>query len=247
MRVHFPAPAPRFGRANNRLPIAHQQRSPFYWWWECLRRHEGYLKCCADGGGGEFGAIYADFGDVRGDSFHTWWTEDERGVRLFAEQPLAVKFAELASPVEWQSDWTSADVMVVAVPLEPSKRYLKGVFAKLLDKRHTGRKGRPAISQKASTARYRLARNYTIANLRTMIAVYDFWLEIQQRPNSDKMALWEIGHKLHLNKAASRHALSAEKTERMDGRNVLATTVSRYVKRAKSIIDNAASGAFPVG
>ena len=205
------------------------------------------MQCCGDGGGGQFGSIYADFGDVRGDSFHSWWTDGERGVQLFAEQPLAIKFAELASPADWQPEWGAADVMVVAVPLGPSKRYLRGAFAKLLDKRHTGRKGRPAISKQASTARYRLARNYTIANLQQMIAVYDLWLENQRRTDGDKLTLWEIGQKLNLNKAASRHAVSADKDERMDGRNVLATTVSRYVKRAKSIIANAASGVFPVG
>jgi hypothetical protein len=247
MRVHFPAPTPRFGRANNRLPVAHQQRSPYFWWWECLRRNEGYLQCCANGGGGEFAAIYADFGDVRGGSFHAWWTEGERGVRLFAEQPLTIQFGELTSPADWKPEWTPTDVMVVAVPLGPSKRYLRGMFAKLLDKRHTGRKGRPAISKQASTARYRLARNYTIANLRTMIAVYDFWLENQRAANADKLALWEIGQKLNLNKAAIRNAISANKQERMDGRNVLATTVSRYVKQAKSVISNSALGLFPVG
>lgn len=45
----------------------------YYWWWEYLKRHTGYLQTCAEGGG-EFESLYQDFGDVRGDDFWEWWT-----------------------------------------------------------------------------------------------------------------------------------------------------------------------------
>ncbi len=95
MKRHFSAPTPRFGRINNRLGVGHQQRSPYYWWWQYLRRNADYIACCERGGKGRLSKLYKDFGDVREDNFHKWWTEGDRGVELFAEQPLAVSLSEL--------------------------------------------------------------------------------------------------------------------------------------------------------
>lgn len=249
MRAHFLAPTPRFGRVNSRLPVGHQQRSPYYWWWQYLRRNADYLACCESGGKGQLAALYADFGDVRGDNFHQWWTEHNRGVRLFAEQPLAVKFGELDSAADWQSHWDKQAVMVVAVPLSMSKRRLKGEFAKLLAARHSGNKsGRPAMAKlkEASTARYKLEHNYTVSGLLTALAVYDLWTENQARPQSERLTLWAIGRELNINKSAIKDAESDSTADRLVGRNVLAATVSRYVKQARAMIENTAAGKFPV-
>jgi hypothetical protein len=249
MRRHFAAPTPRFGRTNNRLPIGHQQRSPYYWWWAYLRRNADYLACCERGGTGELADLYADFGDVREDNFHMWWTQDERGVRLFAEQPLSVKFEELESAADWQPHWHRDSVMVLAVPLAVSKRRLKGIFAKLLDSRHTVHKsGRPSMAKlkEASTARYKLEKNYTISSLMTTLSVYDLWVENQNKPKDQRLTLWEIGKALNINKAAVKDAESSSAADRLAGRNVLGATVSRYVKQARAMIGNTAAGKFPL-
>jgi hypothetical protein len=248
-RVHFAAPHPLFGRPNKRLPASYQQRSPYYWWWAYLRRSAAYLTCCERAGTGELAELYADFGDVRTDDFHHWWTQGSRGVRLFAEQPLAVKFSELASAADWQPQWHKDQVMVVAVPLNVSKRRLKGAFAALLDHRHTGHKsGRPSLAQlkDTSTARYKLERNYTIASLRTTLAVYDLWMDNQSRVKDSRMTLWEIGKTLNLNKQAISDAESKTAADRYIGRNVLAATVSRNVRQAKSMIANVEQRRFPL-
>ena len=248
MARHFLAPTPRFGRVNNRLPIGHQQRSPYYWWWQYLRRNAEYIKCCEQGGAGELEGLYADFGDIREDDFHKWWTGG-KGFWLYSEQPLTVSFGELENPAEWQPHWGKEEVMVIAVPLTMSKRRLKGAFAKLLDKRHTGNKsGRPSLAKlkEVSTARYKLEHNYTISGLMTTLAVYDLWVENQTKPKAEKLALWEIGKALNINKKAITRAESKLAYERLDGRNVLGATVSRYVKQAKAMIQNAATGKFPL-
>jgi hypothetical protein len=249
MLSHFSAPTPRFGRGSNRLPIGYQQRSPYYWWWQYLRRNEDYIACCDSGGTGELAWLYADFGDVRNDNFHQWWTGGGRGVRLFAEQPLSVKFGELAAHSDWQPHWDNSAVMVVAVPLSMSKRALKGAFAKLLDSRHTGNKsGRPSMAKlkEVSTARYKLEHNYTISGLMTALAVYDLWLDNQSKPKAERLTLWEIGKVLNINARAIKLAESKLAYERLDGRNVLGATVSRYVKQARVMIVNSASGKFPI-
>ena len=191
-------------------------------------------------------ALYVDFGDVREDDFHKWWTQDARCIRLFAEQPLTVKFAELASPTEWQPQWTADDAMVLVVPLRVSKRRLKGIFAKMLDQRHTGTRGRPAVANQVSSARYQLQHNYTIQSLQTGLSVYDLWLANQQLGTPDRMTLWELGVKAGLNKKAAKDAVSTLSQDRLVGRNVLAATVSRYVKQANAVIANAGLGLFPL-
>ena len=249
MKRHFLAPAPRFGRVNSRLPVGHQQRSPYYWWWQYLRRNDDYIACCARGGKGRLSKLYKDFGDVREDNFHKWWTEGDRGVELFAEQPLAVRLSELHSAAEWAKDWTAEKVMVVVVPLNVSKRGIKGAFNKLLEARHSGSKsGRPSLSKlkEHSTARYVIENNYTISSLSTMLSVYDEWLANTQREKAEQLTLWEIGAKLNLNKSAIKDAVSTSTADRHMGRNSLAATVGRYVRQAKSVIANTAVGQFPL-
>lgn len=249
MKRHFLAPTPRFGRVNSRLPIGYQQRSPYYWWWQYLRRNANYIACCEKGGKGKLAALYADFGDVREDNFHKWWTKNQRGAELFAEQPLAVKFGELATATDWQPHWDKERVLVVAVPLSMSKRALKGAFAKLLDSRHTGNKsGRPSMAKlsEVSTARYKLEHNYTVSGLLTALAVYDLWVENQTKPKAERLTLWEIGKALNINKSAIKDAESQSSADRLVGRNVLGATVSRYVKQARAMIENTTAGKFPI-
>lgn len=249
MKRHFRAPTPRFGRVTNPLPVGYQQRSPYYWWWQYLRRNANYIACCEKGGKGKLAALYADFGDVREDNFHKWWTENQRGAELFAEKPLTVKFGELATASDWQPHWDKETVLVVAVPLTMSKRALKGAFAKLLDSRHTGNKsGRPSMAKlkEVSTARYKLEHNYTVSGLLTALAVYDLWVENQKNPKAERLTLWEIGKALNINKSAIKDAESRATEDRLVGRNVLGATVSRYVKQARAMIENTAAGKFPL-
>lgn len=243
---HFLAPHPLFGRVNNRVPETNQKRSPYYWWWAYLRRSETYLHCCVEGGVGTLSNLYADFGDVREADFHKWWTTGQRGVYLFAEQKLEARFGELVASDQWDPAWSTDDVMVVAVPLRESNRRLKGKFAKLLDSRLQRSRGRPALAKVTQTARYPLARNYTIQNLERTLEAYDLWLANQALPKQERKTLWEIGVEMRFNREASRQALSKTAAERLLGRNMLGAHVKRYVSQAQEIIKNVENGVFPV-
>ena len=246
MKVHFSAPHPVFGRANARLNISYQQRSPYYWWWQYLRRNDDYIACCEREGKGKLARLYGDFGDVRSDDFHKWWAAGERGPKLFGEQPLKIKFGELNSAADFSAEWRKEQVAVVAFPLDKSKRQLMSDIKRLLDQRHTGRQGRPALADLQSTARYRLSRNYTIPNLQTSLSVYDLWLKSQRASTNElKLALWEIGRELNLNPAAVRKAQSRLALDRATARNHLSALVSRYLRWAKSNIAAVVTGEFP--
>lgn len=246
IKVHFLAPHPLFGRASSRLAETYQKRSPYYWWWAYLRRSDAYLKCCEEDGAGQLASLYADFCDVREENFHKWWTTGQRGAHLFAEQKLEARFGELLTPDQWNPAWTADDVMIVAVPLRESNRRLKGKFAKLLDSRLQRSKGRPALAKVTQTARYPLARNYTIQNLERTLEAYDLWFANQALPKSERKTLWEIGVEMRFNRDASKQALSKTSAERLLGRNMLGAHVKRYVSQAQEIIKNVENGVFPV-
>lgn len=245
MKVKFAAQHPTFGTKHNRKSLGYQQRSPYYWWWAYLRRNEEYLQCCANGGSGKLAALYTDFGDVRSDDFHKWWTEDSRGARLFAEAQLRTVF-ELSNASEWQSDWRADNMLVVAVPLQNgvSKRDLQKRFAELLKRKHTAKRGRSKTKWTSSTAKYPISRNYTIDSLRTALTVYDAYVANLKLPKKQQKTLWQIGADLRLVLSAMPKD-SDSKAERTDKRNLLAATTLRYVRQAQRIVEGVALGVFP--
>ena len=241
MRTVFKAQHPLFGRANNRQPLSKQQASPYYWWWAFLRRNQRYMDCCNNNGSGELAALYKDFGDVRDDDFRLWW--NAHGIALFREQPKDLFLKELTSKDEWLDEWQASQVLVVAVPLSLPKNQIDKFFARLLKARHGGQRGRKALSDSdASTARYPLNRNVSVATLKTQLAVYD---AIEANKVADKKrALADIGISLRLqphNIPVSRDTPSTV----ADKRILLTATVSRYYKQARLIIAATADGVSP--
>ena len=83
---------------DKREPFAWEY-SVYYWWWEFLRRHEGYRDCCERGGKGRYKKLYADWGDIHAytpETFWGWWSGKvevdggvviTRGEYLFSEPP----------------------------------------------------------------------------------------------------------------------------------------------------------------
>lgn len=211
-----------------------------------MRRNQDYLDCCANEGKGRLADLYKDFGDVRDKEFRVWWQEDRRGARLFGEQQLEVKFHEMNSATDWHPEWTKDKVMVVAFPLAVGKRRLMGDIRKLLDSRHSGKQGRPALAKVESTAKYKLSRNYTTANLETALNVYDLWVANKSKPKAEQIKQWEIGVELKLNKLAIKDAKSELKQDRAVGRNLLGAVVKRYLTQAQKTIKSLEEGVFPV-
>lgn len=242
MKVHFLAPHPLFGRKSAPRPVKDQLQSPYYWWWAYLRRSEAYLKCCEQGGKGKLAKIYADFGDVREDNFKKWWTANDKGASLFGEQRQQVKFGPMSDPSEWHPDWTTDVALVIAIPLSMSKRGIQSGIAKLLEQRIKSRRGRKALKDAESSARYPLARNYSARNLGKALEVYDLWKRGKINPD-EKLKLWEIGVAASLN--TLKKATCTDPHERMEIRNRLNAAVNRYVKEAQKHIAGVEKGVFP--
>ena len=241
--ANFLALHPLFGTKNNRKSLTYQQRSPYYWWWAYLRRNKEYLKCCESNGEGELATLYDSFGDVRQENFHEWWSKDQRGAKLFAEEQNLIYLKELKDKNEWNDQWSNKEVMVVAVPLNQSKRDLQRYFASLLKKRHYGGRGRIKEPFKNSNANFKLSRNFTIDSLRTALSIYDHFNE-QNTARGKKMKLWEVG----VEKRLMLSMMPNENDTRKDTsykRNVLAAAVKRYLNQAEKSIANTGLGIFP--
>jgi hypothetical protein len=226
---HFPYKHPLFGTKNN--PKS-GNNSVYYYWWAFLKRNKDYLACCEAGGQGELAGLYADFGDVRGDDFKSWWTESGRGVRLFAEPPttnVEVLETGVATP-------DASEFLTLALPKNLPKRYLLRRVRELLAKEenHPGARGKQHA--RMSKARYQVKGQPNIAALALTLRVYD------SRVANPHLKLWEIGDQLPRFMLGNKIAATDTHAEVVNKRNVLSASVARYIKKANEIINNTEIG-----
>lgn len=231
---HFPYKHPTFGTKNKPKPVSSWKGSVYYWWWAYLKRNASYIATCENGGAGVCAELYADFGDVRSDDFKVWWTEGERGARLFAE-PQAENTVRVLN--EGEQALSRADVLTLSIPLNLPRKLLEARFKELLDAHHKGRRG--VQLAKNSRAKYKVQGQPNIPALEQGLAVYD-----ARMANPDK-ALWQIGNEMPGVLKVQKIKPGDSQGELTDKKRALAATVSRYLKRVKSQIDGAGRGVFP--
>jgi hypothetical protein len=235
--LHFASAYPTFGTVKRPKADFAWKSSVYYWWWEYLRRNAAYKRCCEQHGKGRLAEMYKDFGDVHALDFKTWWKEDNRGGRLFAEPPAKLLLGELSYEQAMQLEkWNTDNVMVVIVPLTQSKRHLAKRFNAILKKRHSGERGKRLLSR--SAAKYPLAAPFKVQSLKASLDAYDMRLA------DPKMPLWKIAIAAGLAESVHKE-LKGQKTVDADQRNALTVAASRAIKRAKGMIENAGKGIFP--
>ena len=198
--------------------------------------NDDYRRCCQHGGRGRMSHIYRDFGDVFKTDFRTWWLEGEQGVKLFAEPPAPEQLRELYDKRDWDKNWTKETVLVVAVPLSFSKRQLQSRFARLLMARHSGKPGVPSI--KRSKAHIKVATKFQVRALKKMADVYEEWNK------HEGLTLARIGVKTGLMPSKVPKPNDDAETAAQK-RMVIAVAVSRYLKKAKKLIENVGKNKFP--
>lgn len=137
--------------------------SVFYYWWEYLRRNEGYRVTCEAGGIGQFAKLYADFGDVHSGDFWSWWKTHSH---LFAE-PEA-REAEVFDPSAMQ-DHEADDFIYIRIPREnPLKLTLKQV-TRIVRPKLVKRERKKVVTQ----ARYKVATKPLLVSLDMHLKVWD--------------------------------------------------------------------------
>lgn len=198
-----------------------------------MKRNEKYLATCEAGGKGELASLYADFGDVRGDDFKAWWSENSRGMRLFADRPADASVRVLD---DGESAVTNEQYLSLLLPLNLPKLHLVKRVREILVKAHTGKRGKQY--SRNSSAKYQPAHTFSIDALLKGLAIYDYWLEHQDQP------YWKIGSAqpfLSENKILPTDT----KEDLIVKKNILSVTVNRYLKRAQSTIELTSKGKFP--
>jgi hypothetical protein len=230
---HFPYKHPTFGTVSKPAPVSKWKSSVYYWWWEYLRRNPLYLQTCASEGQGPCIAIYADFGDVRGDDFKLWWSEGGRGVRLFAE-PRAEDMVRVLKPGD--EVLPESEALTISLPLDFPKRLLESRFRALLAEVHAGAQGKQYA--KRSSARYKVVGQPNIPALALMLEVWDLR---QSRPD---LKLWELGNRIPRVAPESKIKGNPGSIDNVDRKAVLASTVSRYLKKAQQLVIATGEGRF---
>jgi hypothetical protein len=230
---HFPYQHPTFGTDKRPAPVSAWKDTVYYWWWEYLRRHGGYKRTCQQGGKGRFAKLYVEFGDVHSSDFKTWWKE--RAVALFSEPKKEKLFALVEGQIA-QEDLDNPNLLFIQVPLNLPIRSLKQRFDALLKKHHQGRQG--IRHARSSHAKYPVIGQPNVNALMTTLKVYDY------RQAHPEMSLWQIGMILDQFKSFDPNKREG-KQDGNDEKNIMAATVSRYLRKAEAMITNAGIGRFP--
>jgi hypothetical protein len=220
--------------------------SVYYYWWEYLRRHEGYRQCCANGGKGAYAKLYADFGNVHAhDDFWLWWSKEAHS-ELFCE-PTARKIRVFDQNSRFEPT-VSNDTLLIELPLEVRTAYLISHIRTVL--KQFGKRAKAA--KRVSRARYPVATKPVLASLHQHLVVWD-----AQQANP-KLKLYELYDLVHAE--AGLYV-----SERVDGETVetlrqldlpyndvvrvvrqrKSNTVKRHIRIAQQYIDAVGEGQFP--
>ncbi len=228
---------PRFLSKSSAREELQWKQCVYYWWWRYLRASASYERCCKLGGKRGVGRkIYNDFGDVFATDFRSWWLDDKRGERLFAEQPAPEQLRELDDVTQWDAGWAKDHVMVIAVPLFESRRRLQSKFAKLLQHRHEGQRGVP--SKDRSRAVRTIYGKFNLHALKTTLEVYEL------RQADKDLTLADIGEALRIMPNNMKEEGDTKQIA-FAKRNRMSAAVGRYLTKAEALIKNAERGEFP--
>jgi hypothetical protein len=247
---HFAFKHPVFRK--NESPAGKKKKSPagdwwedsvYYFWWEFLRRHEGYKKTCENGGKGQYAKLYADFGNVHGVSFKEWWTKDGRGARLFSEPPLPRSVMALTAE-DFQAlpeNWDTQSLLIVAIPLNLPKRYIEQRLAKILSQHHKRKQGQRTF--KESRSLYPIAAQFSIESLKKCLALYEL------THNEPQLKLWALAQRIGLGDPLNKSEIDAGRGRAsptaVAKKNSLGVAANKMLKKANNIIDGVGRGIFP--
>lgn len=221
--------------------------SVFYFWWEFLKRHDGYKNCCERNGAGRYKKLYADWGNIHAyetDDFWKWWSEkldngERRGEYLFAE-PQARRI-EQVSLLNRQTD----DALIVRIPLEVRTAHLVRNFRKFLK----DNEAQVAAARRKSRALYPVATSVRLTSLYQTLCVYDAYAEHQHRKKKYEIA--DIAG-VRINQVVDGETVESLKRDGFDEvanvQRVIRTrktqAVNRYLAAAEGYIENASKGCF---
>lgn len=234
IRHNRPRPS---GSGNSELQqeLIKAKNSWYSLWARALQNSERYMDCCAAEGVHSLRHLYEDFGDVR-TSFTTWWMSTGR--RLFAERrpvPKVEMHCKLADLAHIQN---MKDRVVLEVPVTLRRSTVIRQVNKLLDEAYEGRE--PVAPRKVSTAVRKLySSKVRMDTVRRMLAVYEC------RAKFPNVSLYRIAIKTELDIDFQQRSNSTQSMTDEQKRIRYGIEVSRLLRQARLLIENAEAGIFP--
>jgi hypothetical protein len=208
------------------------EESPYFWWYEYLKCHDGYRACCERGGKGSYAKLYRDFGDVHHVPFATWW----RSVRNLFEGPEPFVVDVLKTPQQFRMYSEDDSVLIAAINLNAPKEAIERELRIVATARRPRGRGRPQWDD--SLSEYPLEPWPDVQFLKKALTVW----KIKNSSSPDRL-LWEIGKEA---KVGLSYATARSSDPGGWNRRILRNMTRRYLVRADAIINNAARGRFPL-
>ena len=221
--------------------------SPYFWWWTYLRLSKDYWWTCQLNGqanDARLRSMYRDFGNVFEMTFEQWWQRN--GSDLFAERIKPPSVREL-NPMRLRLSPGMSSHLLLEIPLHLTEATIVRQVKDLL-------RGHPKREvERRSSARRPLAKFTGIRKDLLQIAHQTWQLHAESR-DPDKihkigqvqgsLSLYQIGKQLRLVKTCM--PVGTDNAERAAKRvNGMKVAVTRMLKRAQALMDNAAVGVFP--
>lgn len=180
---------------------------------------------------------YKDFGDVRGDDFKIWWSENDRGARLFAEPKAedSVRVLEEGERVARRSQ-----ALTLSLPLNLPKKFLLQRCKELLADVRKGGVGK--LYARNSDAAYKVTGQPNLVALKRALMVYD--AVEASKGMKPKKPYWRIATELDLVEDKDKVQPNDSLLVAEDKRNVMKAIVGRLKKRAEVLIEQSASKQF---
>jgi hypothetical protein len=216
--------------------IKQARASQAYWWFQCLRASDEYKICCVNDGEGELSETYKKFGNVFNyPNFDLWWMKHGR-FQFIQKKKSEVKKID-------EQDLRKLDLninkLVLDVPLTLRKQTVMRQIGKILKKAYENRE---VDIQKASTATIKFEKS------KMQMTTVERLLQIHKlRKKYPNLSLNQIGIKAGIELDIFARITNSDDMDDSVYEEVRRMTiaVSRYLKQARHLIDNAAHGIFP--
>lgn len=229
---------PSYTRASDRLEAHDAEVSVYGWWWRFLRLSPVIWFAQSRNvlpKDNQIAQVVKDFGDLKGRSFHAWWSASGR--YLFAEAVRPSKVLQLDLD-QMQGHQFDPDKLYLEIPLTIRKQTILKQIKTMLNEHHEGRELDLAATSSAEYALY--TKRFRLRVLET-----EYWV-LLYRLLYPEITVWRIGDRLQL-----APSLKVRGVENMahDGRNTpmskLNSLTGRYLYKARFTLLNAERAMFP--
>lgn len=206
--------------------------SVFYWWFEFLKKSESYKQQCERGEGG---SVYQDFGNIFNVEFLDWWNSDDREMIFLPGTSTGVFLVENVKELK---EALSENWLVVKIDPKCSRKTISYWLDDMLFSKQPEVRGHEdgGITEQP---KYKPFAHTDVKALKKTMAIYEQYL-LEPKP------LHKIHDKIQGRKDIRKFKTNDEiKKDAATTRGIKTTTISRYLRQAKKIIENVEHGVFP--